>query len=179
MHVALVALLAAALAAILGPGRRVRVDRAEVLRALRASQGPRLPGPAACGARARTELVRYDRDTLYELVDGAAEGYLARGFEACVASTYSFSGAASPLDVAAEAHRFASAEGARAQLRAERPASAAPLAVPGAAAAESDGTVLLAVAGRDLLKLTRLAPDARGSEALAALARAWLKETSP
>ncbi len=177
IHVVLALVLAAAVAAILARGRHVRDDRASVLRALRAAQGPQLPGAAAVGAVARTEPARYARDTLYELVDGAAEGYLARGFEGCVTSTYAFPAAAAAVEVAAEAHRFASADGARAQLQADRPSAAA--SVPGVPGAVSDGAVLVAVAGRDLLKLTALTTDARAREALVALARAWAEERTP
>jgi hypothetical protein len=45
--------------------------------------------------------------------------------------------------------------------------------------AVSDGAVLLAVAGRDLLKLTLVSPGAGGPEALAAIAAAWRKERGP
>jgi hypothetical protein len=170
-HLLLVALLAAAVGLVLLPGRRLREDPGAVLAALRASAGPRLPSPAAAGAEGATPANRYGRETLYELVDGAAEAYLGRGFERCVASVYAFAGG---VEVAAEAHRFAAEGGARAQLEAERPSSARPLA---GLAAVGDDAVVLAVRGRDLLKLTALTPDARGREALVRLAAAWSKET--
>jgi hypothetical protein len=169
----LVAILAAAVALVLAPGRRTRDDPGAVLEALRAAAGPLLPAPAAVGAEAASPAGRYGRDTLYELVDGAAEGYLGRGFERCLASVYTFPGG---VEVAAETHRFAAPEGARAQLAAEQPASARPVA---GVAAVGDDAVLLAVRGRDLLKLTSLTPDARGREALLRLATAWTKETPP
>ena len=87
--------------------------------------------------------------------------------------TYAFQGTAR-FEVAAEVHRFASDAGARAQLDADRPRTAAPLA--GASAAVGDGNVLLATRGRDLLKLTALTTDPGGREALGALAAAWMKE---
>jgi len=176
-HLVLALVLVSAVALVLRQGRRVRDDRADVLRALRAAQGPRLPAPASAGALTRTDPARYGRDTLYELVDGAAEGYLGRGFEACLASTYAFPGAPASLEVSAETYRFTSAEGARSQLEADRPSAVHD--VPGLPAAVSDGAVLLAISGRDLLKLTSLTADARGGAALVALARAWTEETSP
>ncbi|HYQ80324.1 MAG TPA: DUF6599 family protein [Anaeromyxobacteraceae bacterium] len=163
-HVFLLLALAAAVGLVLERGRRVRDDPAAVLLALRQSQGPRLP--AAAGATLLGEPARYDRERLYELVDGAADAFLARGFERCVAATFGVG----PVEVAAEAHRFATEAGARAQLEAERPRRAA--AVPGLAAV-SDGSVLLSVAGRDLLKLTALSTGPAAGEALAALAAAW------
>jgi hypothetical protein len=166
--------LAGAVGAVLLQGRRTREDHASVLRALRAAQGPVLPAAARAGAASATDPARYDRDRLYELVDGAAEAYLSRGFQACVASTYSFAGA---VEVVAEAHRFESQAGAEAQLAAERPRAAE--AVPGIPAAVSDGQVLLAPAGRDLLKLTALTPGPTGRGALVALAAAWHQETTP
>lgn len=169
-HAVLVALLAAAVGLVLLPGRRLREDPGAVLAALRASAGPRLPAPAAAGAEGASPEARYGRETLYELVDGAAEAYLSRGFERAVTSVYAFGGG---VEVAAEAHRFAAEGGARAQLEAERPAAAAPL--PGLTAV-GDGAVILAVRGRDLLKLTSLTPDDRGREALRRLAEAWSKE---
>lgn len=169
-HLLLAALLAGALGLVLLPGRRTREDPGAVLAALRAAAGPLLPPPAAAGAEGATPAARYTRDTLYELVDGAAEAYLGRGFERCVASVYAFAGG---VEVAAEAHRFSGEGGARAQLDAERPASARP--VEGLAAV-GDDAVVLAVRGRDLLKLTALTPDARGREALRRLATAWSKE---
>lgn len=175
VHTLLLVALVAAVALVLREGRREREDRRDVLRALRSAQGPVLPPAARSGAASATAPARYDRDRLYELVDGAAEAYLARGFTSCVAAVYAF-GAPPGVEVAAEAHRFETEAGARAQLEAERPRSAAP--VPGLAAV-SDGQVLLAAAGRDLLKLTALSAGQGGREALVALATAWQKEMQP
>jgi len=176
-HAALVVALAAAVAWVLAEGRRTREDPAEVVRALRAARGPALPAAPLAGATSRGEAQRFDRDTLYELVDGAAEAYLSRGFASCVAAVYAFAGPAGLLEVAAEAHRFADEAGARAQLAAERPRQARE--VPGLPGGASDGQVLVAAAGRDLLKLTALTPGPGAGEALAALAAAWRKETQP
>lgn len=172
VHFALVALLVAAVGLVAAGGRRTRDDRAATLAALRAAAGPRLPSAPAAGATARGEPARYAADTLYELIDGAAEAYLADGFESCVAAVYDFAG----REVAAEVHRFASPEGARARLAAERSLTAQP--VPGLPGALADGAVLLAVSGRDLLKLTDLDPTRpEGEAALAALALAWQRES--
>jgi len=148
----------------------VREGPATVLAALRARQGPSLPLPARAGASSATEVDRFDRERLYELVDGAAEGYLSHGFEACVTQTYSFPGPPA-FEIAAEAHRFGSATGARAQLASEAPRQALP--VPAMADAVSDGSVLLVIRQRDLLKLTSLTNDPRGRDALLDIARAW------
>jgi hypothetical protein len=177
VHVVLVVALGAAAAWVLSQGRREREDPAEVLRALRASRGPVLPPAGRAGALSRGEVRRYDRDRLHELVNGAAEAYLARGFESCAAAVYAFAGEAAPREVAAEAHRFRSEEGARTQLEAERPRAARE--VPGLPRAASDGQVLLALAGRDLLKLTSLDPGPWAGEQLAAVAAAWRKENEP
>jgi hypothetical protein len=187
VHVALVLALAAAVAAVLVPGRRTREDPADVLRALRASRGPTLPVAAKIGASSATEPARYTRQTLADVIDGAAEAYLRNGFVSAVMATYAFerptSAAAAQgaggaaIEVAAEAHRFERGEGARAQATAEAPPRAAQVA--GVPDASSDGAVLLAVAGRDLLKLTLLSPGEGGPEALAAIARAWRKEQGP
>jgi len=176
-HLALVVGLAAAVAWVFSQGWRTREDPAAVMRALRAARGPLLPAAPATGAVGRADLQRYDRDRLYELVDGAAEAYLARGFESCVASVYEFPGPSGPVEVAAEVHRFAATEGARAQLEAERPRAGQP--VPGLPSSANDGRVLVAVDGRDLLKLTALSPGSQGGEALAAVAAAWRKEMQP
>jgi hypothetical protein len=173
-YAALLAVPAAAATLVMAQGRRTRDDPRAVLASLRTAAGPALPAAAAASASSSTEPARYDRESLYELVDGAAEGYLARGFERCVAATYAFQGTAR-FEVAAEVYRFASDAGARAQLDADRPRSTAPL--DGALAAVSDGNVLLATRGRDLLKLTALTTDPGGREALGALADAWLKES--
>jgi len=149
----------------------LRDDPAAVLRALRAAQAPALPEAGAVGATDRSTPETYDRESLYQFIDGAAEAYLARGFEACVAATYSFAAAGGPLDVAAEVYRFSGGEGARGQRDEERPAAA--VAVPEAADALSDGTVLLAVRGRDLLKLTALGADPHTGTILARIATTW------
>jgi len=177
VHLALVLALAAAVAAVLLPGRRTREDPADVLRALRASRGPSLPPAATVGAASATDPARYAKDTLADVIDGAAEVYLRNGFVAAVMATYAFDRTGSPVEVAAEAHRFERAEGARAQAAAEAPPRAA--SVQGVPGASSDGAVLLAVAGRDLLKLTVLSPGEGGPEALAAIAGAWRKEQGP
>ncbi|HSM52413.1 MAG TPA: DUF6599 family protein [Thermoanaerobaculia bacterium] len=174
VHFVLVALLVAVVGLVVAGGRRTRDDREATLAALRTAAGPRLPSALGAGATARDEPVRYAADTLYELIDGAAEGYLADGFESCLAAVYDFAG----HEVAAEVHRFASPEGARARLEAERPRAA--VAVPELPEGVSDGAVLLARSGRDLLKLTRLDPTRPGGEAaLAALALAWQRESPP
>lgn len=169
--------LAAIVAWVAWSGRRTREDPAAVLHALKATAGPALPEPARERVAARTEAGRYDRETLYELIDGAADAYLERGFVACVAATYTLRPAApggAEVEVAAEVHRFGEAAGARAQRDAEAPPGARPVAgVPDAVA---DGQVLLALRGDDLLKLTALSPDPAAAEALDALARAWGKE---
>jgi hypothetical protein len=120
-------------------------------------------------------VARYGKDTLADVIDGAAEAYLARGFTAAALATYAFGPpGAPPLEVAAEAHRFRTEAGAEAQAQAERPPRAAP--VPGLPGAVSDGGVLVARAGREILKLTLVSPGAGGSEALAAVAGAWREE---
>jgi len=172
-HLLLTGLLLLAVGLTLWPGRRLREDRAEVLTALRAAAGPQLPAAEGAGAQEATPTARYGRENLHDLVNGAAEGYLSRGFERCSAAIYGFGGG---LEVSAEAYRFAAEEGARAQLAAERPAAALP--VPGLAAV-SDGNVLLAVQGRDLLKLTSLTPDDRGRAALLGLLHAWTPGAKP
>jgi hypothetical protein len=176
VHAALVALLAILVGLVLAPGRRLREDRAEVLSALRAARGPALPAATAVGAASASAPGRYGRDTLADVIDGAAEGYLANGFVAARMAVYAFDRGA-PVEVSAEAHRFDRPDGARALAAAERPRRAEP--VPGIEGAVSDGTVLLAVAGRDLLKLTVVTPGAGGPEALAAIAGAWRREQGP
>jgi len=171
VHLLLAVLLAAGLAAVWRQGRRSREDPAAVLAALRAAQGPALPPAAKAGALSASEPARYGRERLYELLDGAAEGYLARGLTESVSRSYSFPGASAPFEVVAEAHRFATEGGALAQLAAEAPRAARPVAaLPGAV---SDGAVLLAARRRDLLKLTSLTADPRGPQAILELARAW------
>lgn len=165
--------LAAAIGLVVAQGRHQRDDRGAVLEALRRAHGPQLPEAARAGASSRSVPQRYDRETLYELIDGAAEAYLADGFESCVAASYAFAG----LEVAAEAHRFSTPSGARSRFAAKRPQAAQPLAeLPDAA---SDGTVLVAVAGRDLLELTSFASSRNGLEALRAITLAWHRESSP
>ncbi len=173
--------------AVLLPGRRTRDDPADVLRALRASRGPSLPSAASAGASSATAPARYAKETLADVIDGAAEGYLRNGFVSAVMATYAFErsvsganareGAGGAVEVAAEAHRFERADGAKAQAAGEAPPRAA--AVEGIPGATSDGAVLLVVAGRDLLKLTVLSPGGGGPEALAAIAGAWRKEQGP
>jgi hypothetical protein len=177
VHAALLVALAAAILAVLLPGRRLREDPGDVLRALRAARGPSLPPADRAGAERATPAARYGRDTLADVIDGAAEGYLANGFVAAAMAVYAFGAAGAPVEVAAEAHRFEREAGARAQAAAERPRRAE--AVPGVEGAVSDGAVLLAVAGRDLLKLTVVTPGAGGPAALAAVAAAWRKEQGP
>jgi len=151
-------------------GRAVRDDPADVLRALRAAHGPTLPPAGFAGASARSETSSYNRETLYEYIDGAAESYLARGFERCLVATYTFAGA--PLDVTAEAYRFAAPGGAREQMLAERPNAATPM--PGIADAYADPSTVVAIRGCDYLKLTALGSGAE--KALAGLAAAWARE---
>ncbi|HTT70901.1 MAG TPA: DUF6599 family protein [Anaeromyxobacteraceae bacterium] len=173
-HAALLVVPALAVALTLSHGRRTREDERATLAALRALAGPALPSAEAASATRSSPPARYDRERLYELIDGAAETYLARGFEACLAATYAYPGPPE-IEVSAEVHRFASEEGARATLEAERPQAAVPL--PGLAGAQGDGSVLLLARGRDLLKLTLLSLHPRGREALLALAAAWAEGT--
>jgi hypothetical protein len=174
VHVALTALLAALSAAVLWPGRQHREDRGDVLAALKASRGPTLPEPRRAGAASTTALVRVDRETLSDVIDGAAEAYLSRGFTSAVFATYAFGAAPPTVEVAAEVHRFESEAGAAAQLEAERPRRGA--AVSGLEGAVADGSVLLWRVGRDLLKLTLVTPGSGGADALAAVAGAWKRE---
>lgn len=155
-------------------GRAMREDPADVLRALRAAHGPALPAANAAGAGGRSEPSSYDRNTLYEYIDGAAESYLALRFERCVAATYTFAGKTGTFDVTAEVYRFAAAAGAREQMLAERPGAAAP--VPGVGDAFGDAATVVATRGRDYLKVTALAPGAEAQKALAGLAAAWARE---
>ena len=174
-HAVLLALLGVVVTAVLIPGRAQRAEPADVLLALQAARGPVLPAPGRAGAASATPVARYGRETLADVIDGAAEAYLARGFTAAAFATYAFEApGARPLEVAAEAHRFETETGAEAQALDERPPRAAPL--PGLPGAVSDGSVLVARAGRDLLKLTSLSTGPGGADALAALASAWRKE---
>lgn len=179
LHAALLLVLAAAVAGVLWPGRRLRDDPGDILRALRAARGPTLPTAQHVGAASRTPPSRHGRDTLADVIDGAAEAYLANGFVSAAMASYAFGaqdGAAS-VEIAAEAYRFEQDAGARAQASAERPPRA--VDVPGLPGAVSDGGVLLAVAGRELLKLTVVSPGAGGAKALAAVAAAWREEQGP
>jgi hypothetical protein len=175
VHAALLALLGAVLAAVLIPGRVPRAEPADVLLALQAARGPALPQPGRAGAASATPVARYGRETLADVIDGAAEAYLERGFTAAAFATYAFGLPGDPpVEVAAEAHRFKTEAGAEAQAQAERPPRARPL--PGLPGAVSDGSVLVARAGREVLKITLLSPGAGGADALASLANAWKKE---
>jgi hypothetical protein len=175
VHAALLALLATMVAAVLLPGRARREEPADVLLALQAARGPALPAPGRVGAASATEVARYGKETLADVIDGAAEAYLERGFTSAAFATYTFGPPGSaPVEVAAEAHRFQAEAGAEAQARAERPSRAAP--VPGLPGAVSDGAVLVARAGREFLKLTVVSPGGGGADALAAIAGAWTKE---
>ncbi|MDD5562621.1 MAG: hypothetical protein PHQ91_02795 [Thermoanaerobaculaceae bacterium] len=153
-------------------GRTARDDPGAVLAALRAAAGPSLPAAGAAGATARSEPAAYTRETLYEYIDGAAEAYLARGFERCVAATFTFSSATGDaLDVTAEVYRFAAPAGAHAQMESERPAGAAP--IPGLTEAFADPSTAVACRGRDYLKLTALTAGPGAEKVLAAMAAAW------
>lgn len=151
-------------------GRAVRDNPADVLHALRSARGPTLPTAGAAGASARSEASSYDRETLYEYIDGAAEAYLARGFERCLVARYGFVSPA--LEVTAEVYRFAADGGAREQMLAERPTAAS--SVVGLADAFADPSTLVAIRGRDYLKLTALSSGAE--KALAGIAAAWARE---
>lgn len=152
----------------------VRDDPAHVLLALKAAVGPALPAEAKAGATRRTTPQSYDRETLYEFIDGAAEAYLANGFERCVATVFTFADGAGELEVAAEVYRFGTAEGARAQMASERPAGA--VAVPGLAEAFADPSTLVAVRRRDYLKLTAMATGPAAEKAMGRVAAVWFAE---
>ncbi len=174
-HAFLLLPLVAVAAWLVVRGHSTREDPAAVLAALRAAAGPSLPDPAAAGAAARSEPSSYTRDSLYEYIDGAAESYLARGFERCVVATYTFpSTTTDALDVTAEVYRFAAPAGAREQLASERPTSA--VTVPGVADAFSDPSTLVACRGRDYLKLTALSAGPGAGKALAGIAAAWERQ---
>ena len=176
-HALLLLPLAAVAAWLAVRARTVRDDPAAVLAALRAASGPAVPDAGAAGATARSEPASYTRDTLYEYIDGAAEAYLARGFERCTVATYTFaSDARATLDVTAEVYRFGSPSGAREQMESERPSAARP--VTGAADAFADETTLVSVRGNDYLKLTSLGAGAVSSRALVSIAAAWAKRPS-
>jgi Family of unknown function (DUF6599) len=158
-------------------GRTASGDPSAVLHELRRAQGPTLPEAARAGASARTDVERYDRDNLYAFIDGAADAYLARGFQRCVVATYSFTGTtAGGIEIDAEAYRFASRAGARAQLAAERPTAAQPVpAIPGAVA---DDSVLVMQSSDELLKLTVVTAGGAAHDDLVRLAAAW-REVRP
>ncbi len=171
-HLALLAVLGVIGAWVGQRGQVTRHDPAEVLDALRAAQGPALPGAAAAGANQRGDVESFDPETLYDFINGAADAYLARGFSRCAATTYSFTAPdGATFDVGAEVYRFGSETGARAQLEAERPEAARP--VPGAADAWMDAGVLLAVTGVDYLKLTAYDSGPAVEEALKRLFSSW------
>lgn len=173
-HALLLLPLVGVLAWVTQRGKRSTEDPGSVLRALRVAHGPVLPAAGSAGATSRTEPARYDRDSLFDLIDGAADTYLARGFVEARAAIYSFSPpGGAPIEVSAEVHRFASPSGALAQREAERPGDAR--AVPGLAAI-SDGSVLMLVIGTDLLKLTALTPEPSVAARLVDVARAFEKE---
>jgi Family of unknown function (DUF6599) len=172
-HALLLLPLAAIAAWLVVRGRTVRDDPAAVLAALRAAAGPSLPSSRAAGAVARSEPASYTRETLYEYIDGAAEAYLARGFERCVTATYTVAAAAGSIDVTAEVYRFAKAAGAEQQMETERPGDAVPLA--GVAGAFVDPSTLVAARGGDYLKLTALAAGDEAARAMAGIAAAWQK----
>ncbi len=153
-----------------------REDPHEVVRAL-GSTALTLPDPARCAASSATPVESYDRDTLAEFIDGAADHYLAHGFQRCAVATYTFQGEEAPVEVVVELHRFATPAGARRLFEDERPAhGTAPTGCPGAV---TDGTVLVAVDGRDYLKLTVVSGTPGASELLATIARAWAARGSP
>ncbi len=78
IHFVLLVALAVVLAVVWGRGRVLREDRAIVLQALREALGPRLPAASRAGALSSTEPTLYDKDSLYELIDGAAPSDRAR-----------------------------------------------------------------------------------------------------
>jgi len=175
LHLLLLLPLLAVAAWVVTRGMVVREDRAAVLDALRAAHGPVVPAAAELGASSREDIGTFDRDTLYEYINGAADGYLARGFERCAAADYSFAAAGGPeVVITLEVYRFASPEGAVGQLDAELPAAAVPVA--GAPRAVSDGTVLLAVTGRDYVKAVALTPGAGAASVLERIAAAIARD---
>lgn len=175
VHAVLLALLGALVVAVLLPGRLRREEPGDILLALRIASGPTLPPPGRAGAASVTPVNRYGKENLADVIDGAAEAYLDRGFTAAAFATYAFGiPGASSVEVAAEVHRFQTEAGAEAQAQAERPPRAR--AVPGLPGAVSDGAVLVARAGREFLKLTVVSTGAGGAEALTAVAGAWTKE---
>lgn len=151
-----------------------RDDPSHVLLALKAAAGPTLPAEGNAGATRRTDPQSYNRETLYEFIDGAAEAYLANGFERCTATVYAFADGAGELEVAAEVYRFGTPAGASAQMISERPTGAA--VVPGLAEAFADPSTLVAVRRRDYLKLTAMATGPAAEKAMGRVAAAWFAE---
>lgn len=177
-HLALLALLGVASLWVVQRAKVVRQDPGAVLDALRSAQGPSLPTAASAGARHRDEVESFDAETLYDFIDGAADAYLARGFSRCVAATYSFAAEGGPsFDVGMEVYRFATETGARAQLEAERPPRARPVA--GVDDAWIDASVLVASAGVDYLKLTAFDSGPAVEAALHRLLAAWRERSEP
>jgi hypothetical protein len=174
-HVLLLLPLVAIVAWVAGRARTQRDDPADVLRDLKAQQAPSLPEATASGADQRSPLEQYDRQSLYDYIDGAAEAFIQRGFERCAVATYTARvDGHGPIEITAETYRFSSPAGARQQFDADRPAVAKDATqLPGAV---SDGTVLLLAHGRDLLKLTSLGRGVDASLPLLAIASAWIKE---
>ncbi len=174
-HLLLLLPLVAIVVWVAARGRAVREDPADVLRHLKSLQSPTLPEAAAAGAAERSAIEQYDRETLYDYIDGAAEAFIQRGFERCAVATFTFTTASGArIEIAAETYRFATADGARQQLKAEQPElGRAPATLPDAIA---DGSVLLVTSGRDLLKLTCLARVADASPQLLRVAQAWKKD---
>lgn len=171
LHVLLLLPLLAIAVWVVVRGRAAREDPAAILDALRASHGPATPSAAEVGASSRVEVGAFDRETLYEYINGAADAYLERGFQRCVAADYSFDGDSSqPVEITIEIYRFDSPRGAEQQLAAERPQAATP--VGGVAAAISDGTVMLAVTGRDYVKAVALTPGPAAAQVLERVGRA-------
>lgn len=178
LHLALLLPLAALLVWIAGSGRSVRSDPSDVLAALRKAQAPHLPTARSLGASAATEPARYNRETLYEYINGAAEAYIALGFTECVTSIYIYERPDGPAaEFAVDVFRFESEEGAKRRCADEAPSPADPL--PGFSSGAVGEMVLVAAAGRDLLKITSLTPGAASRETLLALAQAWRKDESP
>jgi len=157
---------------------QVRDDPGELLAALQTGGELGLPSAAAAGAADRTPVDAYDADRLYEFINGADEDYLAHGFELCEAAVYTMPLAdGGTIEVQAELHRFATPQGAAARLAAERPSEAEE--VLGVEGAVSDGFVLLATSGREMLKLTSLSFDIPAGPALKQLAAAWMGRAAP
>lgn len=177
LHIVLLLPLAAFLFWIADSGQRARSDPSDVLAALRKAQAPYLPTARSVGASAATEPARYNRETLYEYIDGAAEAYISLGFTECVTSIYTFEGAGGPAtEFAVDVYRFESEQGASRRCADEAPLPADPL--PGFSSGSVGEMVLVAAAGRDLLKITALTPGAASRETLLALAQVWRKDES-